>query len=120
MVTLGLVSVALIGWAAILLFIPLPVQDTGLGSIGTCGPGYASESAIAVRMNPNSVVEDDRPNVDPTSIVAAQEQQEFVDYCTAIADSRIKLSAVIGIVGVIVGSATVLLATTRPSWVLRM
>lgn len=115
---LGLVSVALIGWAAALLFIPLPAQNMGLGTVGTCGPGYSSESALSVRVDPNSVVDGQR-DVDPTSIVAAQEQQEWVDYCVGLADSRLKLSAVIGIVGVLVGAATVVLATTRPSWLLR-
>ncbi|XGU21419.1 hypothetical protein ACETU7_16935 [Rhodococcus sp. 3Y1] len=55
-----------------------------------------------------------------TSIVAAQEQQEWVDYCVGVADSRIKLSAVIGVVGVLVGAATVVLSTIRPRWLLRM
>ncbi|QPG90955.1 hypothetical protein [Rhodococcus qingshengii] len=119
LVALGLVAVAMIGWAAVLLFIPLPAQNMSLGSVGTCGPGYSSESALSVRMNPNSVVEGQQ-NVDPTSIVAAQEQQEWVDYCVGVADSRIKLSAVIGVVGVLVGAATVVLSTTRPRWLLRM
>jgi hypothetical protein len=118
LVALGLASVALIGWAAILLFSPLPVQNMGLGAIGTCGPGYSSESALSVRMNPNSVVEGQR-DVDPTSIIAAQEQQEWVDYCVGVADSRLKLSAVIGVVGVLIGAATLVLAATRPSWLLR-
>jgi len=107
------------GIAAFLLaFIPLPTQQVGFGT-AWCGPGAASESAVLVLINPDSVNSGDAASGADTSTPAYQQQAEqFKALCTGVATSRLQECAVLLAVGAALAIASVAFLTYRPRWLL--
>ena len=99
--------------------IPLPTQNVSLlgGTGGAwCGPGSTSESALVVRLDPNSVNSGDTgdtTNITPAQIATAKRQ--FKSYCVGIADTRLTLAGVLLGVGAVLALAMVV-ALYRIDW----
>ena len=117
--TAGTVAGAALVIAAFLLaFIPLPTQQVGFGT-AWCGPGAASESAVLVLINPDSVNSGDAASGADTSTPAYQQQAEqFKALCTGVATSRLQECAVLLAVGAALAITSVALLTSRPRWLL--
>jgi hypothetical protein len=95
MLVIGLAGVIA---AAILALSPLPAVTAFGAEVGWCGPGTASESALAVTTNPSSVNSGSSGNL--------QQQQAFMAYCEGIANSRLQWAGVVALASVIgAGSA---------------
>ena len=116
-VLLGLAATV---YAFLLAFLPLPTQSFLSGS-AWCGPGSSSESAVFVRINPDSVNGGSQPFI-TGSLSASQQQQldeantAFKAYCTGVADTRLEQAAVVLLLGLAVGGAAVLLLKQKPRW----
>jgi len=109
---------ALVIAAFLLAFIPLPTQQVGFGT-AFCGPGAASEAAVLVLINPDSVNSGDAASGADTSTPAYQQQAEqFKALCTGVATSRLQECAVLLAVGAALAIASVALLTYRPRWLL--
>jgi hypothetical protein len=117
-----LVGLALVVIGFVLAFIPLPTQDFA-GSTGWCGPGTTSESAVFVRLDPNSVNDGDsslqpQPSSSVTQGQIDQAKAEFKSYCTGIADTRLEQASVLTLPGLILGVGAVALLRSKPRWLL--
>jgi hypothetical protein len=60
--------------AALMMLLPLPVQDQGLLGPLYCGPGATTDSALQVMLNPNDVNTD--PGVPAPQLSAADQQAQ--------------------------------------------
>ena len=94
-----LVGIAGVIAAVVLALLPLPSVTEFGATISSCGPGLSSESALGVKLNPNSVNEGSNGQ-------SPAQAQAFVDYCQSLANDRLVVVAVIGgasIVGAALG-----------------
>jgi len=86
--------------ALTLLFIPLSVQRASSGAvIGWCGPGFHSDNALQVRIDPGIV------NTGGGSAPAAPAAQlrQFEQFCTHRADDQLIEAAVVAVLALLVG-----------------
>lgn len=86
--------------ALALAFIPLSVQRTASGAVaGFCGPGFSSDNAVQVRLDPGVV----NTGGTPGQAVSAPVQQQFEQFCTHEADNQLIEAAVIAVLALLVG-----------------
>jgi hypothetical protein len=112
--TVGMVAgVGLVFAAFLMAFIPLPTQE---GGFGWCGPGASSESAVVVRINPDSV--NSGFGVDTSTPEYQQQARQFKALCEGVADTRLQECAVLLFVGAALAVASVAFLTYRPRWLL--
>jgi hypothetical protein len=84
MLVFGLVGVAA---AVTLALLPLPPISWPMGGFATCGPGSSPDSAIMIKLDPQSVNQGNQGT-------AVGVQQTLVNYCTAAANDRFWLCLV--------------------------
>jgi len=94
------VAIAVGGLAAALalLFIPLRLVAVS-GGIGYCGPGFSSDSALQVRLNPGIV----NTGGSGGQQVSVAQQQDLERVCTQQADRRLVVAAATAAVALIMG-----------------
>lgn len=86
--------------ALTLLFIPLGVSRYPTGQVsGWCGPGYSSDNALQVRLDPGIVNTGDSSG----QPVSTAQQQQFEQFCTHKADNQLLESAVLAVLALLIG-----------------
>lgn len=86
--------------ALTLVFIPLSVQRASSGQvIGWCGPGFHSDNALQVRIDPGIV---NTGGGSGPSVPAAQ-QRQFEQFCVHKADTQLVEAAVIAVLALLIG-----------------
>ncbi len=86
--------------ALTLLFIPLSVQRASSGQvIGWCGPGFHSDNALQVRIDPGIV----NTGGGAGQSVPAAQQRQFEQFCTHQADGQLVEAAVIAVLALLIG-----------------
>jgi hypothetical protein len=86
--------------ALTLLFIPLSVQRASSGQVtGWCGPGFHSDNALQVRIDPG-IVNTGGGGGPPAP---AAQQRQFEQFCTHQADSQLVEAAVIAVLALLIG-----------------
>jgi hypothetical protein len=86
--------------ALTLLFIPLGVQRASTGQVaGWCGPGFHSDNALQVRLDPGIV--NTGGGAGPS--VPAAQQRQFEQFCTHQADGQLIEAAVVAVLALLIG-----------------
>ena len=86
--------------ALTLLFIPLSVQRVASGQVtGWCGPGFHSDNALQVRLDPGVV--NTGGGAGPTA--PAAQQRQFEQFCTHQADGQLIEAAVVAVLALLIG-----------------
>jgi hypothetical protein len=86
--------------ALTLLFIPIGVQRASSGQvIGWCGPGFHSDNALQVRIDPGIV---NTGGGGGQSVPAAQ-QRQFEQFCTHKANGQLVKAAVVAVLALLIG-----------------
>jgi hypothetical protein len=86
--------------ALTLLVVPLSVQRASSGAVmGYCGPGYASDNAVQVRLDPGIVNTGGRPG----QAGSAAQQQQLQQFCTHEADDQLIDAAVVAVLALLIG-----------------
>jgi hypothetical protein len=86
--------------ALTLLFIPLSVQRASSGQvIGWCGPGFHSDNAVQVRIDPGIV----NTGGGSGQQVPAAQQRQFEQFCTHQADGQLVEAAVVAVLALLIG-----------------
>ena len=86
--------------ALTLLFIPLSVQRDSSGQvIGWCGPGFHSDNALQVRIDPGIV----NTGGGAGQSVAAAQQRQFEQFCTHTANGQLIKAAVVAVLALLIG-----------------
>jgi hypothetical protein len=86
--------------ALTLLFIPLSVQRASSGQVtGWCGPGFHSDNALQVRIDPGIV----NTGGGGGQTAPAAQQRQFEQYCTHQADGQLIEAAVIAVLALLIG-----------------
>jgi hypothetical protein len=96
--------------ALTLIFVPLRVVPVSRSIIGYCGPGFSSDSAVQVRMNPGVV---NTGGSGPAAPLAEQRQLERL--CTSEADGRLTEAANIAVVALVLGLPLIVLGRGQPT-----
>jgi hypothetical protein len=84
--------------ALTLVFLPLGIQQTS-SAVGYCGPGFTSDNALQVRIDPGIV----NTGGNPGQVVPAAEARQLEQFCTAEADTRLTQAATVGAVALLAG-----------------
>jgi len=110
---LGGVAVVVGGLAAALalLFVPLGVQVTST-STGFCGPGYSSDNALQIRVDPGIVNTGGTPG---QQAAPATEQQQLQQFCTSEADHQLVEAAIIAAAALVLGFAMIIRGSGQPA-----
>jgi hypothetical protein len=86
--------------ALTLLFIPLSVQRASSGQVvGWCGPGFHSDNALQVRIDPGIV----NTGGGAGQSVPAAQQRQFQQFCTHKADGQLVEAAVVAVLALLIG-----------------
>jgi hypothetical protein len=86
--------------ALTLLFIPLSVQRASSGQVvGWCGPGFHSDNALQVRIDPGIV----NTGGGAGQSVPAAQQRQFQQFCTHKADVQLVEAAVVAVLALLIG-----------------
>jgi hypothetical protein len=86
--------------ALTLLFVPLSVQRASSGAVmGFCGPGFTSDNAVQVRLDPGIV----NTGGGAASGVTTAQQQQLEQFCTHEADNQLIDSAVVAVLALLIG-----------------
>lgn len=96
--------------ALALIFVPLRVVPVSRAVIGYCGPGFSSDNAVQVRMNPAIV---NTGGSGPAAPLAEQRQLERL--CTNEANGRLTEAAVIAVLALVLGLPLVALGSRQPT-----
>lgn len=96
--------------ALALIFVPLRVVSVSRTVVGYCGPGFSSDNAVQVRMNPGIV---NTGGSGPAAPLAEQRQLERL--CTREADGRLTEAAIIAVVALVLGLPLVALGSRQPT-----
>ena len=96
--------------ALALIFVPLRVVPVSRTIIGYCGPGFSSDNAVQVRMNPGVV---NTGGSGPPAPLAEQRQLERL--CTSQADGRLTEAAIIAVVALVLGLPLIVLGRGQPT-----
>jgi hypothetical protein len=86
--------------ALTLLFIPLSVQRAATGQVtGWCGPGFHSDNALKVRLDPGIV----NTGGGAGQTVPAAQQRQFEQFCTHQANGQLIEAAVVAVLALLIG-----------------
>lgn len=106
------IGVAALLAAALMMLLPLPVQDLGVlqGPL-YCGPGASSDNTLQIMLDPEVVNQDGSPlptagrSPEETRKAEAQREREAIQICQGAAKPRFIWTVVLVIVAVVVGLA---------------
>jgi hypothetical protein len=96
--------------ALALIFVPLRVVLVSRNVIGYCGPGFSSDNAVQVRLDPGVV---NTGGSGPPAPLAEQRQLERL--CTNQADGRLTEAAIIAVVALALGLPLIVLGRRQPT-----
>jgi hypothetical protein len=96
--------------ALALIFVPLRLVPVSSTVVGYCGPGFSSDNAVQVRLNPGIV---NTGGSGPAASLAEQRQLERL--CTSEADGRLTDAAIITAVALVLGLPLIVLGSRQPT-----